>query len=250
MKGEELGLFCDEIRNFVYVEDVARGVMMLLRKHKEGIKMRETFLLVGEKSNSRFDLGFMTRNALGINTPLKKTESLNVTDPPRPLNLSCKTGRLAHVLPDLRLTPLMSAIFLEIENVTLIKRYKHWALMVHQDQYPYAGRCVAAALREEADLLTDMNVEERNELFDLVIHDWSNALKKNFGMDRPNLTILGNTWNHLHAHLIPRYNKPFKILDFEFVDPNPTGNPSPHEKKLIPPNVLVEIVKRLRELIK
>ena len=69
--------------------------------------------------------------------------------------------------------------------------FKHWSLYLSEKQYPYIGRCVAAAKRQDANFITDGTTEEYIELHDTVIPLWSNAAKKAFGMDRPNMAILG-----------------------------------------------------------
>jgi len=114
-----------------------------------------------------------------------------------------------------------------------IKEYKHWILFLHKNQYPYIGRCYAWAKREDANLITDMSREEQEELFNIIIPQWDKAIKKLFNHDRPNLSILGNTSPHLHAHLIPRYHNPVTHYKIEFIDPNPNSNYSPYSKKEI-----------------
>ena len=104
--------------------------------------------------------------------------------------------------------------------------------------------------REEADLVTDMLKEEAEELFSTIVPEWHNAVKKSFGCDRPNISCLGNLWNHLHWHLIPRYNSPREFYGIKFIDPNPKGNYSPHDKKEIAEEILLkikeDIIKELR----
>jgi len=92
-----------------------------------------------------------------------------------------------------------------------LKEYNYWKLVLHEHQYPFIGRCVAWAKRENADLITDMNKEERDELFDNVIKDWERAVNKLYSASRINMAILGNTIPHLHAHLVPRYKEPKKF---------------------------------------
>lgn len=127
--------------------------------------------------------------------------------------------------------------------------YSHWDLYLHQNQYPYVGRCYAAAKRKDADLVTDMYSDEAVELFRTVIPYWDNAVRQLFQRDRPNVAILGNDWNHLHAHLIPRYNSPRVVRGFEFVDPNPRGNYAPYEKRELPLEFLLAIRDDLRKIL-
>ncbi len=110
-----------------------------------------------------------------------------------------------------------------------IREYQFWDLYLHEQQYPYIGRCYAWALRDDALRPTDMNVPERNELFDTIVPAWESAITKLFRMDWPNIAILGNTTAHLHAHLIPRYNYPVSFRGIAFVDPQPKNAPWPIE---------------------
>src|SRR3989344_6980266 len=122
-----------------------------------------------------------------------------------------------------------------------IKRYDNWGLFLHTAQFPYLGRCYAWALREEAERVTDMNLLERNELFDIVIPEWDKAVKKLFNHDWSNVVLLGNNSPHIHWHLIPRFNSPRKINNIEFIDQNPKGNYAPYLKKELPLEMLLKI---------
>ena len=102
--------------------------------------------------------------------------------------------------------------------------------------------------REEADRISDMNLDERQELFGIIIPHWENAIKILYGDFRTNISILGNESPHLHAHLVPRQiNK--TIYGVEFKDPNPKGNYAPYEKKEIPLKVLIKIRDDIKKLI-
>jgi diadenosine tetraphosphate (Ap4A) HIT family hydrolase len=122
-----------------------------------------------------------------------------------------------------------------------IKEYDTWDLFLHVNQFPYIGRTYAWAKREDADLITDINLEETAELFGKVIPAWYRAVKKLYNHDRPNLAILGNEVPHLHAHLIPRYNSLRNFHGHNFVDQNPKGNYAPYPKVGISKDVLLKI---------
>ena len=128
-----------------------------------------------------------------------------------------------------------------------IKRFDLWDLYLHVNQFPYLGRCYAAAIREDADLITDMLPAESQELFFLVIPSWHKTLQKLFGESRPNIAILGNDWPHLHAHLIPRFRNPKSFYGIEFIDPNPKGNYSPYPKREISLDVLLRIKEDIQQ---
>ena len=122
-----------------------------------------------------------------------------------------------------------------------IKTYSLWDLYLHKNQFPYVGRCYAAAKRENAAKITDMTPEEGAELFNIIIPEWDKSISALFQHDWPNVAILGNDWPHLHAHLIPRYSTPRTVQGIEFVDPNPKGNYSPYPKKELPLELLLQI---------
>ena len=130
-----------------------------------------------------------------------------------------------------------------------IKTYGFWDLYLHINQSPYLGRAYAWARRENADHLSDMNKEERDELFEKVFPAWETAVKSLFQHDRSNLAILGNEAPHLHAHFIPRYSTPRIYKGIEFADPNPKGNYAPYEKKKLDLELLLEIKDKLKERI-
>lgn len=87
---------------------------------------------------------------------------------------------------------------------------------------------------------------ERDELFDSVISDWQRVTSKLFGKHRPNISCLGNTWNHLHFHLIPRYERNVTFRGISFIDPNPSGNYSPYPKMELDERILFEIRDKMK----
>ena len=130
-----------------------------------------------------------------------------------------------------------------------IKEYGQWDLFLHINQFPYIGRCYAWAKREDADLVTDMNPEETEELFQTIIPSWNRTVKNLFQSDRPNIAILGNEANHLHAHLIPRYNSVCEHYSIKFEDPNPKGNYAPYPKRKLDQTILFEIRDEIKSKI-
>ncbi len=122
-----------------------------------------------------------------------------------------------------------------------LKSYKFWELFMHKDQSPYIGRCYANAKRKTANTIGDMAKEERDELFDLIFPQWESAIKSLFAHTRANIAALGNTYNHLNWHMIPRYKEPREFLGMQFIDPDPTRNYSPYPKNNIPLEVLMQI---------
>lgn len=130
-----------------------------------------------------------------------------------------------------------------------IQEYNHRDLYLHEEQYPYIGRCYARAKRSEADRCTDMNTEELLELFNTIIPAWNNAITKLYNHHRENIAILGNTAPHLHTHLIPRYIEPKELYNIRFVDPNPTGNYAPYPKQKIDETILQDIKSTIIQIL-
>ena len=130
-----------------------------------------------------------------------------------------------------------------------IKKFEHWELFLHKNQYPYIGRCYAWALREDAQKITDITREESQELLELIIPRWDKAIQELYQHTWPNVAILGNDAPHLHAHLIPRYNQPVIVHGVTFTDPNPKGNYSPYPKQELSLDFLLRIKDEISEKI-
>ena len=122
-----------------------------------------------------------------------------------------------------------------------IKKYKHWRVYLHPHQYPYLGRCYASALRLEADIITDMTPQERQELFELIVPRWYKTVQEVYGECRPNFAIMGNDWEHLHAHMIPRYVYNPVQDGIAFEDANRGSNYAPYLKNLLYPSIMASI---------
>ena len=137
-------------------------------------------------------------------------------------------------------------------DALLIARFTHWELSLCADVSPYLGRCVAWARRADADRFTDVTAEELEELR-TVVAVWYEALNNWLaaeGRDRPyreNLSILGNSVPHLHAHLIPRYERPVEAFGVTFTDPRPHHHYKPYERTLVPDEVIEKIRDALSE---
>ena len=122
-----------------------------------------------------------------------------------------------------------------------IIRYGNWRLYLHENQFPYLGRCCASAIREGANLVTEITPAETQELFSTIIPQWNKAVSELYGKQRPNVAIFGNTTPILQAHLIPRFFDIRRFYGIDFEDPNPTGNYSPYKKIKLPLETLLEI---------
>jgi len=97
-----------------------------------------------------------------------------------------------------------------------IGNYKYWRTKVFFNQ-EYLGRCIVSCKREDATDLTDATLEEREELF-LILTQLKRAIKKSFDNDWINYSFLGNSYRHLHCHVVPRYQSPREFEGMTFVD--------------------------------
>lgn len=140
------------------------------------------------------------------------------------------------------------------ERFLISNSYQHWWLYLHKNQFPYLWRSYAWAKRPDADLVTDATSEEIMELFWTVIPQWQNAVSKLYqdlwvDQFRPNVAIMWNEAPHLHAHLIPRFNKPLNYWGHTFVDPNPKWNYAPYPKRPLSEEILLSIKTDLKRFL-
>lgn len=127
-----------------------------------------------------------------------------------------------------------------------IMSFAHWDLYLHENQFPYIGRCYTASKRSDATLIIDISKEESSELMHTIIPLWHKTIQELYGECRPNFAIFGNEWNHLHAHLIPRHQTPKQFYNIQFLDPNPEGNYSPYPKKGLSLDILLDIKENIK----
>jgi diadenosine tetraphosphate (Ap4A) HIT family hydrolase len=122
-----------------------------------------------------------------------------------------------------------------------IKEFEFWNLQLHQNQFPYIGRCYAWCKRDNAKSALDMNEKENAELFSKIIPSWWNAVKALYDSERPNISCYGNEAPHLHWHLIPRFSGKRMFYSITFEDRNQKSNYAPYEKKEISLDMLIKI---------
>lgn len=99
-----------------------------------------------------------------------------------------------------------------------IKNYENWDLQLFRDDQYYIGRCAIVFQNRHIEDITELNNEERDELFDTVIPELQESLGKMFDPDLYNYTSLGNDCRHLHIHIIPRYKNTVMFDGEEFED--------------------------------
>ena len=127
----------------------------------------------------------------------------------------------------------------------LIKTYKYWRVSIYENQ-GYLGRCIVWCLREDALDLTEATDDERAELF-IVLKELKNALKVSFNPDWFNYAFLGNGVRHLHAHFIPRYEKPREFMSVTFEDKRYGYNYKTDHDFIISEELLMKIKKLLQK---
>lgn len=89
-----------------------------------------------------------------------------------------------------------------------IKKYNHWDWQLFVDDQYYIGRCVIVLRGRHVSNINNINIDERNELFETVLPDVNDGLDNTFSPDLYNYSSLGNDCRHVHIHVIPRYKKP------------------------------------------
>ena len=99
-----------------------------------------------------------------------------------------------------------------------IKRYDYWDLQLFRDDQYYIGRTVAVFKSRHIVDVTELESEEREELFNTVIPELQESLDSLFEPDLYNYTSIGNDCRHLHFHIIPRYKKSKTFNGKQFED--------------------------------
>jgi diadenosine tetraphosphate (Ap4A) HIT family hydrolase len=126
-----------------------------------------------------------------------------------------------------------------------IGNYKYWTAKVFFNQ-EYLGRCIVSCKRGDAQDLTDATPEEREELFQILVQ-LKNAIKKSFNNDWINYSFLGNSWRHLHCHVVPRYQSPIEFGGMTFTDKRWGRNWLLDEGFETPAEILEAVKNKLRE---
>ena len=108
--------------------------------------------------------------------------------------------------------------FEELVEYCKIGEYTHWNVHVDIKQY-YLGRVFIWAKRYDAQELTDITFQEREELFSIILQDVLVMYKlAEFSPDIMNYSSLGNEMHHCHMHVVPRYKSPRIFEGEEFID--------------------------------
>ena len=127
----------------------------------------------------------------------------------------------------------------------LIKEYAYWKIFLHPNK-GYLGRCVLWCTRDDAFEITDATQEEQEELF-IILKNLRSALVKSFSPDWFNYSFLGNIDRHLHAHIIPRYEKERTFEKIIFKDELYGKNYSTDIHFTVPDEVIMKILGKIKE---
>ena len=118
-----------------------------------------------------------------------------------------------------------------------IQSYDLWDLFVNTQQQ-YLGRCYLWAKRDGDFDIFDMACDEKEEFFNIGM-SVKVALTKLFNPSRFNYANLQNASNHLHVHIIPRYNDQREFDGLIFTDKNKGRNYAPYDKSFQVPEITV-----------
>jgi diadenosine tetraphosphate (Ap4A) HIT family hydrolase len=109
-----------------------------------------------------------------------------------------------------------------------IKEYEYWNLYLNEYQC-YLGRTCLVAKRPDAIDFIAMTRDEREEFFSIG-QTLNQALKTLFQPDLMNYASMGNVYNHLHVHLIPRYKERREFNGITFEDKRWGKNYAPYDR--------------------
>jgi len=98
---------------------------------------------------------------------------------------------------------------------TLIKEYKHWLLLVREQQLTLGSMILIC--KEEKHNFHEISTEATSEL-SIVTKDIELSTQKAFNYDKINYNMLMMVDPEVHFHVIPRYSKDTNFNSMDFVD--------------------------------
>jgi diadenosine tetraphosphate (Ap4A) HIT family hydrolase len=125
-----------------------------------------------------------------------------------------------------------------------IKDYEYWRVGLHKDQ-TYLGRSVVVLNRHIEDPL-EVTDQERVEWLE-AMRELRNAITLSFETSKMNYAEFGNEVEHVHWHVVPRYEKPVEFAGITFTDKRWGKNYSPYESLLVPDEVKYIIRDTIKE---
>jgi diadenosine tetraphosphate (Ap4A) HIT family hydrolase len=122
-----------------------------------------------------------------------------------------------------------------------IKEYAHWTLFLHENQC-YLGRMYLLANDYEKKDFMEITITEREEFFEIG-SGIKMALNHLFLPDKINYAALGNVFERLHVHFIPRYKTKRVFSGIDFIDTRWGKNYAPYEHNFEISSVSVHEIK-------
>ncbi len=112
----------------------------------------------------------------------------------------------------------------ELDDEYFLGETKHWKIYL-ADEQNYPGRCIIP-LKRHCPSLSKLTADEWQDFYN-VVRVMEKVLIQDLGATNVNWTCLMNGGYavtppnpHSHFHLIPRYDRPQKILNQDFIDEN------------------------------
>lgn len=102
-------------------------------------------------------------------------------------------------------------------NKTFIYKSNYWTILINYMQ-PTLGSMLLVSNRH-IEKIPDLNVEESLNMIKQV-KMLESTLTKTFKPDKVNYLMLANTIDHIHYHMVPRYEKPKKFAKKTWIDKN------------------------------
>jgi diadenosine tetraphosphate (Ap4A) HIT family hydrolase len=143
----------------------------------------------------------------------------------------------------------MSTIPFEANRLVLLEG-RSWRAVLNKNQ-AHLGRMIVYLTTREIDDPLVLTQEERDELWEEVMPRLVQALDAAFAPDRINYSHLANRVNHVHWHIVPRYESDpsREFAGWSFVDSKPGRPYSRQKKRRPPPDVLEAICAEIRRHI-
>lgn len=108
-----------------------------------------------------------------------------------------------------------------------VKDYTYWTLFLHENQC-YLGRMYLLAKDAEKKDFLEINTEEREEFFRIGA-EIKKTLNHLFLPDKINYAALGNVFERLHVHFVPRYKTKRTFSGVEIIDQRWGKNYAPYD---------------------
>ena len=99
---------------------------------------------------------------------------------------------------------------------------RYWKVFLYRNQ-KYLGRCVVYLKSRAIEDPLELNDEERNELWTVVLPRLTRAINDAFAPDRINYAHLANRLHHVHWHIVQRYadRRTYEFAGHTFTDKRP-----------------------------